>query len=499
MSTPQRASATEVERHKTAIPRTSVSAPIFLLQSGGVITDKTTVLDYGCGKGNDLEALKQAGINAYGWDPHFAPNTDKLVESDVVNLGFVLNVIEDRSEREEALRKAFGYARQCLAVSVMLIGKGDLRNSRPYKDGFITSRRTFQKYYSQGELREFVASTLDVEPIAAGPGIFFVFKDELAEQRFLFRRQIGFRSSTSRTSPIVRTEHSPTSKAPTGTVKSIVKDLAGLIRELGRYPDEGELPTSLRKRIAKSKHGLSYLSNLSIQEVDSGELEQVAARRMGDLSLFFALNAFGQRPPYCELPPEMQRDVRAFFGSHQRAIAEGQALLFSIGDSERLLKDAQEALNAGIGRLDDAKFQFHIRDLPRLSPALRGYVAIGERLVGDLSEATLLRIHIDSKKLSTLYCPDFETSPLPRITQRVKVEFQTFDVTVVDHTQGGRVKLLFLRSKYLTPDHPHLDEQKKFDDRILEIETLDLSGEGPDLQSFSKAITNAAVSLPRLS
>jgi DNA phosphorothioation-associated putative methyltransferase len=499
MSTAQNTSwPQQIDRHKTAIPRSSVSAPVFLLQSGGIITDSTTVLDYGCGKGTDVMALKKAGIQAHGWDPHFAPETDQLIECDVVNLGFVLNVIEDRAEREEALRRAFGYARKCLAVSVMLIGKGDLSNSRPYKDGFITSRKTFQKYFSQGEIREFIASVLDVEPIVAGPGIFFVFRDEVAEQRFLFRRQIGFRSSTSRTAPIVRPEPGPAARGSTGTDKRIVRDLSDLISELGRYPDEDELTSSLKQWISKSKHGLPYLSNRAIQDVAPEELEQVATRKMEDLSLYFALNSFGQRQPYRELPPEMQRDVRAFFGSHHRAIAEGQALLFSIGDSERLLEDAQIAVEDGIGRLDDAKFQFHIRDLPRLSPALRGYVAIGERLAGDLSEATILRIHAESKKLSALYCPDFETSPLPRIAYRIKVEFQTFNVSLIDHTELGRVKLLYLRSKYLAPNHPQLQKQMSFDQRVQAIKTLDLSGEGPDLRTFSSELMREGIQVPRI-
>ena len=37
------------------------------------------------------------GLDAVGWDPHFAPDTPKE-PTDVVNLGFVINVIEDSDE-----------------------------------------------------------------------------------------------------------------------------------------------------------------------------------------------------------------------------------------------------------------------------------------------------------------------------------------------------------------------------------------------------------------
>jgi hypothetical protein len=50
----------------------------------------------------DVEALKALGYDAKGWDPAFQPNAPK-VKSDVVNLGFVLNVIEEPQERADAL------------------------------------------------------------------------------------------------------------------------------------------------------------------------------------------------------------------------------------------------------------------------------------------------------------------------------------------------------------------------------------------------------------
>ena len=230
--------ATKVDRYKTAIQRSSISAPIFLLQAGAVISKDTTFLDYGCGRGDDVEALKKAEIDARGWDPHFSPHQQHLEICDVVNLGFVLNVIEDRDERIEALRRAFGFARQCLSVSVMLIGKGDLSNSRPYNDGFRTSRNTFQKYYSQGEISDFIASVLEVQPVAAGPGIFFVFRDEVAEQRYLFRRQIGLRQPASSPRKIPQLKGLTRSKEISKADQNIINDLVGIFRYFGRHPAE---------------------------------------------------------------------------------------------------------------------------------------------------------------------------------------------------------------------------------------------------------------------
>jgi len=82
-----------VSRHKTAIARYEPSRPVKALLTHGLLNGKT-FFDYGCGQGDDVQALRSAGIDASGWDPHFK-STEVKQRADVVNLGFVLNVIED--------------------------------------------------------------------------------------------------------------------------------------------------------------------------------------------------------------------------------------------------------------------------------------------------------------------------------------------------------------------------------------------------------------------
>ena len=48
--------------------------------------------------------LDGLGIDVVGWDPNFRPEGERL-PSDIVNLGYVVNVIEDRDERNEALTR----------------------------------------------------------------------------------------------------------------------------------------------------------------------------------------------------------------------------------------------------------------------------------------------------------------------------------------------------------------------------------------------------------
>src|SRR5436305_429353 len=105
-----------IRRHKTAIVRGEYSTPVKSALSDGLITDAVTVLDYGCGRGHDAARLAAQGITCAGWDPVFRPDAP-LVESDVVNLGFVINVIEDPAERAATLRRAWELCRNLLVVA----------------------------------------------------------------------------------------------------------------------------------------------------------------------------------------------------------------------------------------------------------------------------------------------------------------------------------------------------------------------------------------------
>lgn len=100
-----------------------------------------TAFDYGCGRGGDLKRLSKRGIHCSGWDPLYQPD-NPLVPADVVNLSYVINVIEDPRERVRALTEAWRLAAKLLIVSARLTNeqRADLT---AHGDGFITDRQTF--------------------------------------------------------------------------------------------------------------------------------------------------------------------------------------------------------------------------------------------------------------------------------------------------------------------------------------------------------------------
>ena len=165
-----------VARHRTAISRTELSRPIRLAMESDLLGRGTSVLDYGCGLGDDVHLLSKVGVKCTGWDPAHRPS-GRRKSSDVVNLGYVINVIEDAVERADALTKAWGYCQRLLIVSARHTSEARRARGDEHEDGVITSRQTFQKFYSQDELRSWIVSVLGESPIAVAPGVFFVFRD----------------------------------------------------------------------------------------------------------------------------------------------------------------------------------------------------------------------------------------------------------------------------------------------------------------------------------
>jgi DNA phosphorothioation-associated putative methyltransferase len=177
----------EVVRHLTAMGRSALSRPVALALSNGLLHPTATFFDYGCGRGGDLQRLSTLGYAVAGWDPAHHPQGERRA-ADVVNLGYVVNVIENATERADALRAAWSLARQVLVVSARPDWEGRDVPGRPYGDGILTGKGTFQKFFAQDELRSWIDNILGTRSIAAAPGIFYVFRDDVQAQSFLAAR-----------------------------------------------------------------------------------------------------------------------------------------------------------------------------------------------------------------------------------------------------------------------------------------------------------------------
>src|SRR6187549_211517 len=128
-------------RGSTAIHRAGLSRPVALALDDGLIRAGFTFFDFGCGRGADVAGLGSRGVESSGWDPVHAPNSGKRV-ADVVNLGYVVNVIENAAERAQVLQEAWHLARRLLVVAARLDWDVSPNQAVTFGDGVITSRGT---------------------------------------------------------------------------------------------------------------------------------------------------------------------------------------------------------------------------------------------------------------------------------------------------------------------------------------------------------------------
>lgn len=484
-----------IERHRTALSRSALSAPMQTLVRHGLLVPERTCFDYGCGRGDDLRSLQQSGYTASGWDPYYAADGERK-PADLVNLGFVLNVIEDFDERVEALRGAFALAGTLLVVSVMLYGSTPPAG-RPYRDGYRTQRNTFQKYFTQSELKDFVENVLDVEAIPVGPGIVYVFADKAAEQRFLLGRQRGrlrvVRSRLSFAERAQRAERLPRSRP--SRLQQLIDAYPDLIAalwrrclELGRepLPEEFSQAAEVCAALGSWRRGLRVVFALNDREA----FARAEAQRRDDLLVFLALRLFGKRKPYRDLDPGIQRDIKAHFGDYARAQGQAMQLLEGIADPAALDQASQAASEQGLGYYRPSEqLQLHVSLVARLPALLRIYVGCGAVLYGDLDGVDLVKIHIRSGKLSLLKFDDFDGKPLPLMTERIKLKLRSQDV---DHFEYGEGSVpsppLYYKSRYLNEEYLGFAEQQAFDEALADLALFDPESYGPSQAAFDRLL-----------
>jgi DNA phosphorothioation-associated putative methyltransferase len=419
-----------------------LSRPVKAALQDGLIVPAVTVFDYGCGHGRDIELLAAQGIACDGWDPAFRPNAPKH-PAEVVNLGYVLNVIEDVGERTEALRQAWGLAGRLLIVAAQVKEAGRGQASSPFGDGVLTGRGTFQKFFGQGELKGFLDAALEVEAIPASLGVFYVFRDETLQQQYLanrYRRRAA--APRKRISELRFEEH-----------RELLEPFMAVIAELGRLPDEDEFP---RTHEAVAAFGSLKRAFALLRRVTGGdEWDVIRHRRKEDLLVYLALARFRKRPPIGRLPRTLQRDMRAFFGAYTKACRQADDLLFRAGNAAAIDEACQRS---PVGKQLPDDLYVHRSALDSLEPLLRIYEGCGRAYLGEVEGANIIKIHRRSGKLSYLVYPDFDTDPHPALLRSVRVNLRTRHIESNDYSQSANPPILHRKETFLPQDHPLREE-----------------------------------------
>jgi DNA phosphorothioation-associated putative methyltransferase len=430
--------SSSIPRHKTAIRRGDFSRPVKCALRDGLIDPSARVFDYGCGRGEDLELLSEEGIACSGWDPVFRPEADRA-PADVVNLGYVINVVEDPEERANTLRAAWELCRQALVVSAQVLVNGRGKAPVEFGDGVLTGRGTFQKFFDQGELKEYLEIQLQVEAIPAAVGVFYLFKDETRLQQFLANRYHRRTIAPRRRIAKLRFEEN----------REILEPFIARVLDLGRIPDAEECPGAgeLVERFGTLKRAYAFVE----RETGTDLLDDAGRRRREDLLVYLALARFRKRPPLSMLPPTLQRDMRVFFGSYPKACKEADELLFRAGDDDAVDKACGRS---PLGKVLPDALYIHRSAFEHLEPLLRVYEGCARAYLGEIEGANLIKLHRFSSKVSYLVYPDFEDDSHPCLLRSVKLSLRARELDCFDYANSSNPPVLHRKEAFLHPSNP---------------------------------------------
>ena len=437
----------DIERHKTAIDRNHLSKPMQALSRHDYLNGEYSVLDYGCGKGDDIRELEAHGIDAIGWDPVHRPETI-LNKRQIVNLGFVINVIENNEERTKTLHKAWDYTSHILVVAVMIAGESKIEQFKPYKDGIITKINTFQKYYSQGEIRYYIENTLSEKATPVGQGIFFIFKDKKEEQRFLANRQYVNRDWNQITQRQLASKPKAIKKSIIEKHIDLFTDYWNTTLELGRIPanDEFEYSEEIRRIVGSRNKAHQAL----LDYFDKDTFNESQLKRKDDLLVYFALSLFDKRKPQTKMPESLKRDIKVFFMNITSTLEIAKELLFSVGRPEVINKACKKAYKQlKCGNMDEShSFTFQAKHLGDTPVVLRAYIGCAIQLYGDIGDIHLIKAHVRSGKVSLMRYDDWDKNK-PLLVERIKIRLRDLDIDFFDYGDKFTPPPLLNKDSYL--------------------------------------------------
>lgn len=432
-------SGVTVARHKTALTRIALSRPIAMAIADGLLSRTTTLFDYGCGKGDDIRHLRALGYRADGWDPTHRLEARRRPAS-IVNLGYVINVIERPAERAETLRTAWSLAVESLVVSARMHWDARDLVGRPLGDGLVTRAGTFQKFYDQTELADWIEATLSVKPHAAAPGIFYVFRDEAAAQRFIASRVYSYRPRVT-IDPQVQYEANQETLAP----------LFEFMQTHARPPRSHELSAGDLTAIHDAMGSLGRAQRLIRQVTQDGYWDRVTNHRRAELLIYVALSRFGRRPRLSQLDRTLALDLRALFGTYQEACRLADRLLLACGNQETLYVNAR---SSGIGKQTPSALYVHLSAMAEIPPVLQVYEGCARVLAGTIASANMIKLSIVEPQVSYLTYPNFDKDAHPTLQSAVTVNLRKLRVDWRDYSRSDNPPLLHRKEEFLALEHP---------------------------------------------
>ena len=410
----------------------------------GILKPAWTYFDYGCGRGDDIAALKDQGLKARGWDPVHSPKTRKT-HSDIVGCHYVINVIDRPEERRDVIRATWELSTRVLLVSARLEYEQDESHAVPKGDGWITSKGTFQKFYSHEELGDFLASTLGTPFDAVAPGVYALFRDASLRQEWKALR--------------MRTPASPRLSGKSMRLLEanleILEPMIQFVLDRGRLPQGTELEDF--EPVVRVFGSPKMAFQVVARATDREAWRASAISRSIDLLTFLALAQFDQVDRMSKLTPALQRDVRAHFGSFKSAHSKATRLLFASGDS----RSVDLACRASqVGKLTPTALYVHRSAIDELPALLRVVLGCAQRLLGEIPATNIVKIFRSKPEISWLEYPEFDSNPHPWFNQSWHLDLQRQQLRTVRFGHRANRPILHRIHEFVSESHPQFSAWK---------------------------------------
>ena len=505
--------------------RSLLSRPLQQALSDGLLSD-TDVFDYGCGRGDDVRTLSALGLEAHGWDPAHSPGSPRRAAG-LVNLGYVVNVIEDPLERVDVLKSAWELAGSVLVVSARLTWEMDGSRTRPFGDGVLTSADTFQKFFTHEELKAWVESILGRPAVTAAPGVLYVFRKQSDAQQLLAR--ITRRSSVPRRgfAELLVEQHreameplrefvSSSRRLPRadeletaqdlievfGSLRSAflvlrhasgahfwadvdlgakrrsklrfdehIEDLQPLmdfVAERGRTPRPGELANeaTLNQKFGSVRAAFSLVRKVT----GPSPWEEYELHAKTNFMIYSALAAFSGRPKFSELPDDLQHDAKDLFGSYRNACQASDQLLHQIADMDAIDQACQEA---PFGKLTGEALYVHVDYLNQLPALLRVYEGAARHITGNVDDATLVKLNRIKPQVSFLVYPTFEVDPHPALEASIVAKLGEIRMKHRFFGNSSNPPILHRKEAFVPETHPTWAKFRRLTDQEERASLLD--------------------------
>jgi len=156
---------------RTAISRKKASRPLRAALKLNAVQGK--VLDYGCGKGRDIEELQALGFKIVGYDPNFHPRKPRG-RFQTVLMTYVVNVLQVK-ERNAAIQDAWSHVKKggrliVTAKTEREINEAATKGNWKKADwGYVTRAGTYQRGYSLRQLQRVLRQLDGFRNMQTGP------------------------------------------------------------------------------------------------------------------------------------------------------------------------------------------------------------------------------------------------------------------------------------------------------------------------------------------